>query len=159
MAHRMKALLLAAVLLGSAWGAAVAAANNPPADLCSLLPAAQVSKMTGQSYGTPQKNVAPRPFANTVEGADCTYKQSKGSAVILFRAYADPSPSEAAALFARLGMFYSPQTPVPGLGDKAYLDSKHGLHVLKGRVRFFISMDNFDEKQAKALAAYVVRQL
>jgi hypothetical protein len=159
MAHRTKALVLAATLVVSAWGTRAAAATNPPADLCSLLSAAQVSKITGQPYGAPQKTVAPRPFANTVEGSDCTYKQSKGSAAILFRAYADPSPSEAAALFARLGMFYSPQTPVPGLGDKGYFDPRHGLHVLKGRVRFFISMDKFDEKQAKALAAYVVGQL
>jgi len=159
MAHTMKVLLLAAALVGSACGTRAVAATRPPADLCSLLPAAQVSKTTGQGYNAPQKTVAPRPFANTVEGSDCTYKQSKGSAHILFRAYADPSPSQAADLFARLGAFYSPQTPVPGLGDKAYFDPKHGLHVLKGNVRFFIEMGKFDEKQAKVLAAYVVGQL
>jgi hypothetical protein len=158
MAHRVKPLLLTAILV-SAWGAGAAAATKPPADLCSLLPAAQVSKITGQGYDSPKKTVAPRPFANTVEGSDCNYKQSRGSGHILFRAYADPSPSEAADLFAKLGLFYSPQTPVPGLGDKAYFDPKHGLHVLKGRVRFFIDMDNFDEKQAKALANNIVRQL
>ena len=157
MAHRMKALLIAAIFAGLAWG--TAAATQPPADLCSLLPAAQINKITGQGYGSPQKTVAPRPYANTVEGADCTYKDSKGSGGILFRAYADPSASEAASLFAKLGLFYSPQTPVAGLGDKAYFDRHHGLHVLKGRVRFFIDMDKFDEKQAKAFAAYIASQL
>jgi len=136
-----------------------AGAKEPPADLCSLLPASQISSITGQSYDAPQKTVAPRPYANTVEGTDCTYKKSKGSGMILFRAYADPSPSAAADLFAKLGLFYSPQTPVAGLGDKAYFDPNHGLHVLKGRVRFFISMDSFDEKQAKAIAGAVAGQL
>lgn len=159
MAHWMKALSLAAILVGSAWGTGAAAQTKPPADLCSLLPAAQVSKITGQAYEAPQETVAPRPYANTVAGADCTYKKSKGSGEILFRAYADPSTSEAASLFAKLGLLYSLQTPIAGLGDKAYFDPNHGLHVLKGRVRFFISMDNFDEKQAKALGVYIVSQL
>jgi hypothetical protein len=155
-------LSLAAIafLLTAAGALPVRAAGEPPADLCSLLAAAQVTKVTGQPYDAPQRTVAPRPYANTVEGADCTYKKSKGSdGDILFRAYADPSPSAAADLFAKLGMFYSPQTPVSGLGDKAYFDPNHGLHVLKGRVRFFISMGEFDEKQAKALATYIVGEL
>lgn len=159
MTRTVTPLLLTVVLVGSAYGLGAAAATELPADLCSLLPVAQVSQVTGQGYDSPTKTVAPRPYANTVQGTDCNYKQTKGSGHILFRAYADPSPSEATSLFARLGPFYSPQTPVPGLGDQAYLDPKHGLHVLKGRVRFFISMDNFDEKQIKALANGIVRQL
>jgi hypothetical protein len=159
MTRTVTPLLLTVVLAGSAYGLGATAATELPADLCALLPVAQVSQVTGQGYDSPAKTVAPRPFANTVEGTDCNYKQSKGTGHILFRAYADPSPSEATSLFARLGTFYSPQTPVPGLGDQAYLDPKHGLHVLKGRVRFFISMDHFDEKQIKALAAGIVRQL
>jgi len=151
-------LITIALLLG-ATAAQQASAKEPPADLCSLLPASQITTITGQPYDAAQKTVAPRPYANTVEGSDCTYKKSKGSGAILFRAYADPSPSDAAGLFAKLGLFYSPQTPVAGVGDKAYLDPRHGLHVLKGRVRLFISMDSFDEKQAKALGSYVAGQL
>jgi hypothetical protein len=150
---------LAAILLVTACGAARAAANDPPADVCSLLPAARIGKIIGQAYNEPQKTVAPRPYANTAEGTNCAYKKVGGSGQIVLIVYADPSPSEAATLFAKLGVFYSPQTPVAGLSDKAYFDRNHGLHVLKGRVRFFISMDNFDEKQAKALAAYVVGRL
>ena len=87
--------------------------TDPPADLCSVLPASQMSSIAGQSYDAPQKTVAPRPYANTVEGSDCRYKKSNGEhGDILLRAYADPSPSDAAALFAKLGLFYSPQTPV-----------------------------------------------
>lgn len=151
--------LLLTVVAGSGFGLRATAATALPADLCSLLPAAQVSQVTGQGYDSPTKTVAPRPFPGTVQGTDCHYKQSKGSAQILFRAYADPSASDATSLFARLSPYYSPQTPVQGLGDQAYLDPKHGLHVLKGSVRFFISMDTFDEKQIKALATGIVRQL
>lgn len=159
MTHRNRFVLILIALIASA-AAQPAGAKEPPADLCSLLPAAQVNKITGQPYNAPQKTVAPRPYANTVEGSDCTYKKSKGSSGdILFRGYADPTPAAAADLFAKLGLFYSPQTPVSGLGDKAYFDPNHGLHVLKGRVRFFISMDDFDEKQAKALATYIVSEL
>ena len=78
---------------------------------------------------------------------------------LVFRAYADPSPSVAADLFSRLGKFYSPQTPVPGLGDEAYFDKSHGLHVRKGRVRFFMAMDDFNEKQLKDLASQVIGRL
>lgn len=158
MARTVTPLLLTIVVAGSAYGLKATAAELP-ADLCSLLPVAQVSQVTGQGYDSPTKTVAPRPFANTVQGTDCSYKQSKGSGHILLRVYADPSPSEATSLFARLKPYYSPPTLVPGLGDQAYLDPKHGLHVLKGRVRFFISMDNFDEKQIKALANGIVPQL
>lgn len=91
-----------------------ARATEPPADLCSLLPAAELGKTLGRDYDPPQKSVAPRPFANTAEGTDCRYKRSKGAreSTLLFRAYVDPSPSAASDLFDRLGKFYSPQTPV-----------------------------------------------
>src|SRR5262249_6824753 len=115
MTRTRQQLLLAVVLVGSVFGLKANARPELPADLCSLLSAAQISTVTGQSYESPTKTVAPRPFANTVEGSDCTYKKSKGGGHILFRAYADPSPAEATTLFAKLGAFYSPQTPVPGL--------------------------------------------
>jgi hypothetical protein len=132
-------------------------ATEPPADLCSLLPAAVVSKTLGETYDPPQKTVAPRPFANTAQGTDCSY-ESKSSR-LLFRAYVDPSPSAAADLFARLkGFFGKGSTPVAGLGDEAYLDVNHGLHVRKGKVRFFVAGSATD-KQLRDLAGGVVGQL
>jgi hypothetical protein len=88
-----------------------AGAAEPPADLCSLLPAAEVSKILGQTYNTPEKSVAPRPYANTATGTDCNYSAKAGK--LWFRAYVDPSPSAASELFAKLKLFYSPPTPVP----------------------------------------------
>lgn len=107
-----------------------------------MLPAADVSKTLGQAFDSPQKSVAPRPFANTVEGTDCNYQSKGAQGTLLFRAYFDPSASAAADLFARLSKFYGTPTPVPGLGDAAYFDQAHGLHVRKGNVRFFITLDS-----------------
>src|ERR1035438_9237960 len=71
MADRMKLWLVAAMFLAMT-GAGHAA--TPPADPCSLLQAADVSKTLGGSYGAPSKTVAPRPYANTAEGTDCHYQ-------------------------------------------------------------------------------------
>ena len=66
----------------------------------------------------------------------------------------------ATELFARLKSFFGPgSTPVPGVGDEAYLDALHGLHVRKGKVRFFISAKAADDKQLRELAGRVAGQL
>jgi hypothetical protein len=148
--------LVATFFIPSAW------ATDPPADLCSLLAAAEVSKTLGRTYEPPEKSVAPRPYTNTPEGTDCNYS-AKGSKLWL-RAYVDPSAAAATEMFAKLGDFYSPQTPVTDLGDEAYFDPQHGLHVRKGKVRFYLNLEEVDfspkiEKQLKELAGRVVGRL
>jgi hypothetical protein len=162
MAQMSRLSLIAATLLVTAIAVRQAGAIEPPSDLCSLLPAAEVSKTLGRAYDSPQKSVAPRPFANTATGTDCNYL-AKGSK-LWFRAYVDPSPSDAADLFAKLSKFYGPQTPVTGLGDEAYFDGQHALHVRKGKVRFYLNVAPMDftpaiEKQLKELASRVAGQL
>jgi hypothetical protein len=166
MAKLLKLSLIFATLLATTCAAHPASATEPPADLCSLLPEADVSKTLGQSYDSPQKGKAPRPYANTAEGTDCHYAPKNNQASTLwFRAYIDPSPAAATDLFARLKVFYSPPTPVTGLGDEAYFDPKHGLHVRKGKIRFFLSLEGShsftpaNEKQLKDLATRVIGQL
>jgi len=134
-------------------------ASDAPADPCSLLAPADLSTVFRQSYDAAQKSVAPRPFANTVQGTDCTYKQSKGSGQLLFRIYFDPSPAAAADLFARLGGFFQPQTPMAGVGDKAYIDGQGGAHVLKGNVRFFLQGGHSSPNQLTALAQQIAGRL
>jgi hypothetical protein len=161
-AHLSKAWFLAAILLFSTLFARPArAAGDPPSDLCSLLTVTQINTITGAKYDAPKKTVAPAPFMNTASGTDCTYTKSNDSRerTILFRAYVDPSPAAASDLFAKLGAFFGTGTPITGLGDKAYIDNNHGLHVLKGKVRFFIAMGEYDQKQVVALANYVIGQL
>src|ERR1700690_1545315 len=111
MAYLRQLSLIAATFLVTICAVHSARASEPPADLCSLLPVAEVSKTLGQTYDAPQKSVAPRPFANTNTGTDCNYLSKNGSK-LWFRAYVDPSPSAAADLFARLSKFYGPPTPV-----------------------------------------------
>jgi hypothetical protein len=155
MAGFRKALLVATALIGAATMVPRARAANAPADPCSLLAAADVSKSMGQTYGAPEKTVAPRPYANTVQGTDCHYSTSSGSGELLFRIYFDPSAAEATGLFAKLKFFYSPPTPVPGLGDEAYFDPNHGLHVRKGSVRFFLSLGDNTDTQLKVIASLI----
>jgi hypothetical protein len=162
MAQLCKLSLIAATLLVIIGSVLPATAAEPPSDLCSLLPTAEVSKTLGRAYDSPQKSVAPRPYANTATGTDCNYL-AKGSK-LWFRAYVDPSPAAAADLFAKLSKFYGTPTPVAGLGDEAYFDQQHGLHVRKGKVRFYLNLDpiNFTsavEKQLKDLATRVSGQL
>jgi hypothetical protein len=135
-----------------------ASASTAPADPCSLLSASAVGTAMGVAYSAPTKSVAPRPFANTVEGTDCRYKSSAGGNVLLFRIYFDASAAQATELHARLKMFYGPGTEVPGVGDEAYFDDGHGLHVRKGNVRFFLSQGD-NEKPLTALAKVVAGAL
>jgi len=163
MAHLSKLWWIAASFLVTACAVHSATAAEPPTDLCALLPSDEVSKILGRAYDSPQKSVAPRPFANSATGTDCNYF-AKGSK-LWFRAYVDPSPSAAAELFAKLSAFYGPPTPVTGLGDEAYFDSRHALHARKGKLRFYINLDPLGsftpvvEKQLKDLGDRVVGRL
>ena len=160
-----RAFLITAILFATAC-TIQSAATELPANLCSLLPAAELSKTFGQAYDDPQKSVAPRFSAGTATGTDCNY-QSKDAAAgkLLFRAYVDPSSDETKWLFLRLTKFYKTTTPVSGLGDEAYFDDAHGLHVRKGNVRLFFNLiptGDFGpekENQMKIVASGVVAQL
>jgi hypothetical protein len=152
----VKAILLV-VALAAIELSRPAVAATAPADPCSLLTAAQVGSALGGKVGAPEKSVAPRPYANTVQGTDCHY--SSGSSELLFRIYFDPSAGDATTLFAKLKLFYSPPIPVAGLGDEAYFDPNHGLHGRKGNVRFFLSLGDHTDQQLKALASLVAGQI
>jgi len=164
MALRGKLRLIIAAFVVTTCAVQPAGASEPPADLCSLLPAADVSKILLETYDSPKKSVAPRPFANTNTGTDCNYFSKNGSK-LWFRAYVDPSPAAATDLFARLRMFYGPPTPVKGVWDEAYLDSQHALHVRKGKVRFYINVSPLGtfnpakQKQLTDLASAVAGRL
>ncbi len=155
MARFGKALLVAAALIGTATTIPRARAATAPSDPCALLTAADVGKGMGHTYNAPEKTIAPRPYANTVQGTDCRYTPSNGGGELLFRIYFDPSAAEATSLFAKLKLFYSPPTPVPGLGDEAYFDPQRGLHVRKGNVRFFLNVGDTTDNQLKAIASLI----
>jgi len=163
MIRMIRLSLLATALLASA-AIPPARAAAPPSDLCSLLSAGEISKALGNAYDAPKKSIAPRPFPGTNEGTDCHYPAKSGGGELWLRAYVDPSPAAATELFAKLRFFYSPPKPVAGLADEAYYDPRHGLHVRKGNVRYFLQLDtsNFtaaNEKQLNDLAAMVAGKL
>ena len=140
-----------------ALSAPLAKAADVPADACSLLPIAVVNKTLNGKYSGPEKKTAPAPFRNTAEGTDCTYKS--GGEILLFRIYVDASPDAAKDLFAKLKQYFGEgSTAVADLGDEAYVDQNHGLHVRKGKVRFFIDGAGNDS-QKKQLASGVNAQL
>jgi hypothetical protein len=63
-----------------------------------------------------------------------------------------------------LSRFFGTPTPITGLGDEAYFDKEHGIHVRKGKVRFYINLEPMDfnptaEKQLKDLASRVTGRL
>ncbi len=156
MSH-VKQLSCAIALLVVACSAALARAAEPPSDLCSLLPAATVSKTLGSTYASPKKTVAPRPFPNTNQGTDCNYES--GGHGLLFRIYVDPSPAASTELFAKLKMYFGAgSTAVSGVGDEAYVDKLKGLHVRKGKVRYFLDGAG-TPKQKNDLALSVAAQL
>src|SRR5271166_3730257 len=89
------ALVLGMTVLGFGLATQRSSATDSPTDPCSLLTAAQVSSILGETYGVPEKSVAPRPFANTAQGTDCQYKAAGGKDQVLFRVYFDASAVQA----------------------------------------------------------------
>jgi hypothetical protein len=164
MAHLSKTFFIAATLLVCTCAVRSAKAAEPPADLCSLLPATDIGTSMGRPYDPPEKSLAPRPFPNTATGTDCHYPSKNSGGKLWFRVYVDPSPADATELFAKLSKFFGTATPLTGIGDEAYLDKQHALHVRKGKVRFYINLDvaSFtpaNEKQIKELGSKVAGRL
>ena len=77
----------------------------------------------------------------------------------------ESSPAAAKETFNKLSVYYGPNTAVAGNWDTAYLDAKHAIHVLKGKVRYYLNLDPIGtdtakaEKQLKDLATWVAGQL
>ena len=163
MARFGKALLFAAVLVGAAAMVPRVRAATAPADPCSLLTAAEVSKSVGQTFGAPEKSVAPRPYANTVQGTDCQYKTASAQNQVLFRVYFDVSATQSTDLQTRLKTFYGKDSTAATVGDEAYFDKNAAIHVRKGNVRYFLTISHGDtpsgRKQILALAALVAGEL
>lgn len=145
-------------LVLSAAGLVQARAATAPADPCSLLTPAVVSGTLGDSFGAPQKSVAPRPFPNSVQGTDCHYATANGRHELLFRVYFDQSAAQATELHAKLKMWFGSGATAATVGDEAYFDKNHSLHARKGNVRFFLS-DGNDEIKLTALGNVVAGQL
>jgi hypothetical protein len=157
---------MAAVILFSFLSVRAAWSKELPADLCSLLPVAKLTKVLNQTFDSPAKSTAPAAYHNTPTGTQCSYASKDGiPRKIVFITYVEPSAAAAKDNFAKLKMWFGPPTPVAGVGDEAYRDSNYAIHVQKGRVRYYINMVPIGtytpekEKQLKDLADWVAGQI
>jgi len=142
-----------------------AAGKDLPSDICSLLAPQQLQKTLGQPFGAPQKATAPSPYRGLNSGTNCQYtSQKNGSQGVTFIVYVDHSPAEAKQTFEKLSAWYPAISKPSGIGDSAYIDKSHAIHVLKGSVRYFIDVgssasDAVRDKQVQDLAASVAAQI
>ena len=154
----------AAVTLGAffvcALGASRAAYAAPTADNCALLTPAQIQKVLGQPFGAPAEGKWPPAYGKQPWGTQCQYdSQKKGPETkVTFIVYFEQTAGEAKQTFDKLSMWF-PAKSKPAIGDSAYMDNSHAIHVLKGKVRYYISIDPANEKQAKDLAASIAARI
>lgn len=153
---RREILTVALVL---AMGGVHAARAVPPENECSPLPPAQIQKVLGQPFGEPDKTKAPPAFGRQPWGTHCTYNSQKGHVRVVFIIYTDASAAEAKQTFERLMMWFPAKSKPSGIGDSAYIDSSGAIHVLKGKTRYFVSVDPGDENHLKELASSVAAHL
>jgi hypothetical protein len=154
-----RTLLIATVVLGL-FGKRVAFAAEPPAD-CTLLSADDVKKAVGKRYDAPLLMGDPHTFISANGDTDCNYTPRNVGEPLMLRVFVDSSPEQATEIFAKLETFHGSTTAVPGIGDEAYLDAKHAIHVRKGKVRYFIDLseDAKADKPVEDLAAVVAGKL
>jgi hypothetical protein len=79
--------------------------------------------------------------------------------------YVDPTPAEAKVAFEKAAASLAVGPKPAGVGDEAYTDEAHALHVLKGNVRYSVDILSPDpdtparDKQRRDLAIAVAAQL
>ena len=154
----VRQILIGALVL--AIGGVPAALALPATNECSPLTPAQIQKVLGQPFGEPDKVQAPPAFGKQPWGTHCTYGSQKGTHVkVDFIIYSDASAAEAKQTFERLMMWFPAKSKPSGIGDSAYIDSRGAIHVLKGRTRYFLSIDPGNESHLKDLASSLAAQL
>jgi hypothetical protein len=133
----------------------VPAAYAAPPSGCSMLAPAQIQKTVGQPFGAPKETKAPPAYGKQPWGAHCEYNSRNAPDVtVTFIVYVDASASQAKQTFDMLSMWF-PAKSKEAIGDAAYIDKEGAIHVLKGKVRYFISIDPANEKKLKDLATAV----
>lgn len=158
MNSKFKLMLIVVALLAGALASAQRLCAAPPAAGCSLLTPAQIQRVLGQPFGAPAESKALPAYAKQSWGSNCEYRSQKGNATVTFIVYEDASPSEAKQTFEKLALWYQPKSK-PAVGDEAYIDAHHAIHVVRGKVRFYVSLSSDNEKQATDLAAMIAKTL
>jgi len=135
-----------------------------PANACTLLPASEVSKVLNQAFESPSRAWAPVVAPSAVKGTDCKY-QGPGGSELLFRIYVETSVTVAKDMFTKLSTRFGPNKALEGAWDEAYFDSRHALHVRKGKERYFLRLKPVGsdveqtERHLRDIATWVAGQL
>lgn len=152
------AVIIAGVFV-FAVGSAYTAYAAPPASGCSMLTPAQIQKLLGQPFGKPAESKWPPAYGMRPWGTQCQYASQKSpNTKVTFIVYIEQTAAEAKQTFDKLSMWF-PAASKPAIGDAAYMDKDHAIHVLKGKVRYYISIDPANEKQAEDLAASIAARI
>lgn len=159
MNSKLRFWLIIAVFLIFGAGSARHTYAAPQGPGCSLLTPAQIQKVLGQPFGAPTIGAWPPAFGTQPWGSQCHYSSQKGPrASVTFIVYVDASSSEAKQTFDKLTMWFAPKEK-PAIGDSAYIDAKGAIHVLKGKTRYYISIEPANEKQMKDLATSIAARI
>lgn len=158
MISKLKFLMIAGLFVTCIGSGALAHAE--PAAGCAMLTPSQIEKVFGQPFGPPSESKAPPAYAKQSWGWNCRYRAQKRGRVreVTFIVYEDGSQAEAKQTFDKLSAWYSPKSK-PAIGDSAYIDSHSAIHIVKGKVRFYVSLDPADEKGATNLAAAIAAHI
>jgi len=73
----------------------------------------------------------------------------------------DPTAATAKQTFEKLQLWFPAKPNPPHIGDAAYIDKSDAIHVLKGKVRFYINVTpaSTNEKPLLDLATFVTSRL
>ena len=118
---------------------ACASVAHAQSDPCSWITPAQLTKeFGGKPFTAPEKTEAIPAYRGQNPGTQCVFK---GGTDVRLIVYTDRSAAEAKQTFeSMMGSFYKIASKPSDLGDEAYIDTSHGLHVLKGKTRFFVDV-------------------
>lgn len=156
---KCKCVLIGGALFALMAGTARPAFAGPAPSGCSMLTPAEIEKVLGQPFGAPSESKAPPAYGVAPWGSHCDYASEKGSKThVTFIVYADATAAQAKQTFDSLSLWFAPKSK-PAIGDEAYIDSGHAIHVRKGKVRYYISLEPANEKQLKDLATDVASRM
>jgi hypothetical protein len=119
---------------------------------CTLLPPSLIEKVLGQPFKVPAESKYPPAYGLKPWGSNCRYSSKAGRTTVVFIVYVHASPQDAKQTFDRLLMWFPAKSKPSEIGDSAYIDNGGAIHVLKGKVRYFLSLDPENEGQLKNLA-------
>jgi hypothetical protein len=160
MNSKFKLLLIVTAFLVAGVGGSRNAYAAPQATGCSMLTPAQIQKVLGQPFGAPTQTKASPAYKGQSWGSSCEYRSTRANMRVDFLVYVDRSPSEAKQTFEKLSTWSSLSSHISkvSVGDEASIVG-HAIHVLKGNVRYAVSISTERDKQVMDLAVAIAKTI